>query len=439
MPAAIESVVTEGAFSVEKFVESFEVMVESAGNSRLLRDSVLALAFTGKLVSAGKMDLPVAQVVDAIEKAWLRCKRKEVLLAVESDEIPPSPSRWTWVRLGNLAELVGGVTKGRDLKGRKRLSLPYLRVANVQRGFLDLDEMKEIEINEDELPRYRLESGDILFTEGGDWDKLGRSVVWRAEIDPCIHQNHVFRARMVHGSLNPAWFSRFANSPLGRNYFETAAKRTTNLASINMTQLRNCPMPLPPVAEQKRIVARVDQLMALIDDLEQKQIRKRQLGANFTKASLEALTGAESPEEFDTAWKRVVENWGVVVDRGEKVARLRAAVLELAIRGRLLRGDTNAATIFDGNVNTLTDVPFELPPAWRWMPLRHVAVRTDYGTSQKAHLEPRGIPVLRMNNIQGGRLDLTSLKYVPETTEGLPGLLLAPGSGRPAFQSDQQF
>ena len=155
------------------------------------------------------------------------------------------------------------------LTGRKTIELPYLRVANVQRGYLDLSVMKMICIPEDELPRYALRHGDVLMTEGGDWDKLGRAAIWLSDIVQCIHQNHVFRVRSpLPEKLCPKWVVTYTNSLLGRSYFENAAKQTTNLASINMTQLRGCPLPLPPLAEQQRIVARVDELMALCDQLE---------------------------------------------------------------------------------------------------------------------------------------------------------------------------
>ncbi|CAM3362808.1 hypothetical protein HP438_19765 [Sphingomonas zeae] len=104
-------------------------------------------------------------------------------------------------------------------------------------------------------------------TEGGDWDKLGRAAIWRDEVPNCIHQNHVFRLRFEQSAILPEWVVLFVNSPLGREYFSRAAKQTTNLASINMTQLRSCPIPIPTYAEQRCIVAKVDALMALCDAL----------------------------------------------------------------------------------------------------------------------------------------------------------------------------
>jgi len=273
-----------------RVAESWEVLFDKLPSVAALRDVILELAFTGRLIAPTRGDGQVEVLLRHIEDAWDGRKRKEALPDVSTTEgVPPSPAHWAWIRLGNLAEVVGGVTKGRNLTARDVRSYPYLRVANVQRGFLDLQVMKDIEIPREELPKYRLVPGDILFTEGGDWDKLGRSATWRAEIDPCIHQNHIFRARLVLRDLDPDWFSSFANSPVGRRYFENAAKQTTNLASINMTQLRNCPMPLPPLAEQKRIVAKVEHLMKLCDDLEAKLEAKEETASKLVEAVVKEL------------------------------------------------------------------------------------------------------------------------------------------------------
>lgn len=202
-----------------------------------------------------------------------------------------SRSEWKRARLDEVTQVVGGVTKGRDLGARKVRSLPYLRVANVQRGYLDLAVMKEIEIAADELGRYSLQRGDVLFTEGGDWDKLGRAAVWTGEIDPCLHQNHVFRARPIQGGPEPGWIALCANSTDGRRYFATAAKQTTNLASINMTQLRAFPLLLPSVEEQRRILARVEQLQSLCQDLKAKLRIREETAAKLAEALVTQSTG----------------------------------------------------------------------------------------------------------------------------------------------------
>jgi type I restriction enzyme S subunit len=164
-----------------------------------------------------------------------------------------------------------------------------LRVANVQRGFLELDVIKDIEIPFEELDKFRLQPNDLLITEGGDWDKVGRTAIWRGEIADCIHQNHVFRGRLVSTELRPEWFMLYFNSPVGRRYFESASKQTTNLASINATELRGCPVPTPPLAEQKRIVARVEELLRWCDTLEAQLHQTRTLGTHLLDSTIHHL------------------------------------------------------------------------------------------------------------------------------------------------------
>jgi type I restriction enzyme S subunit len=111
---------------------------------------------------------------------------------------------WPVLELGKFAEIRAGVTLGRRLSG-SAIKMPYLRVANVQDGYLDLNFIKEIEILESERDKWQLQDGDILLTEGGDWDKLGRGVVWHNEIPDCIHQNHIFRLRFDPNEFDPEY------------------------------------------------------------------------------------------------------------------------------------------------------------------------------------------------------------------------------------------
>lgn len=213
-------------------------------------------------------------------------------MAVEGELSTDGTENWSTDRFENVVELQGGVTKGRNLVGEKTVELPYLRVANVQRGHLELDVMKVIEIRERESDKYALRAGDLVITEGGDWDKVGRTAVWREEIKPCIHQNHIFRARPDPKRLWPEWAMLALNSRKGRDYFADASKQTTNLASINMSQLRRFPIPLPPFAEQRRIVAKVDELMAVLDALEAALTTARTTSENLLAATIAKLHAA---------------------------------------------------------------------------------------------------------------------------------------------------
>ena len=179
------------------------------------------------------------------------------------------PEGWKWVKLGEICNIIGGVTKGRDFKGKKTIHLPYLRVANVQDGYLDLKEIKNIEVLPTDKEKYKLEYGDILYTEGGDKDKLGRGTIWKNEIENCIHQNHIFRARPMSDQINSKYIAYFSQTKYAKNYFFKYGKQTTNLASINLTILSNLPITLCPIETQHLIVQAIESRLSVADKLEE--------------------------------------------------------------------------------------------------------------------------------------------------------------------------
>jgi len=176
------------------------------------------------------------------------------------------PAHWEVKRLKFVADVRNGTAKGRDFGSREIVEIPYLRVANVQDGYLDLSDVATIVIARDEIPRYTLRVGDVLMNEGGDFDKLGRGSVWIGQIDLCIHQNHVFavRPRYIGDS---AWINTITFTLYAKHYFILKSKQSTNLASISATNLQDLPVVLPPLAERQRILEFIDSETAKLDAL----------------------------------------------------------------------------------------------------------------------------------------------------------------------------
>ena len=195
----------------------------------------------------------------------------------DTTDLPELPEGWVWARLDAIAALKGGITVDSKRQDQTARVVPYLRVANVQRGYLDLSEVKTISAPASDIESLRLRLGDILFNEGGDRDKLGRGWIWEDQLADCIHQNHVFRARLVAADVLPKLVSWWGNT-FGKDYFQREGKQTTNLASINLTKLSAFPVPLPPLAEQQRIVAEVDRRLTLLRATED------QVDANLQRA-----------------------------------------------------------------------------------------------------------------------------------------------------------
>ncbi len=177
------------------------------------------------------------------------------------------PAHWEVKPLKALAGLQTGLTLGKKYEDQRLTTRPYLRVANVQDGYLNLDDIAELELPAQDVARYELRQGDVLMTEGGDFDKLGRGHVWGGQIAGCLHQNHIFAVRPRRGLLHPRYLALSMSSGYGRAYFTATSKQSTNLASTNSTKLRNFPMPVPKPEEQSGITTWIDQETARIDEL----------------------------------------------------------------------------------------------------------------------------------------------------------------------------
>lgn len=184
-----------------------------------------------------------------------------------NDWLEEVPKDWKLVSLKRVSTTQTGVTLGKTFEGEV-VERPYLRAANVQDGYLDLKKITSIELPPESVGRYELQGGDVLMTEGGDLDKLGRGFLWNNEIEGCLHQNHVFAIRTTRHLLLPEFLTYLTTSRFGRDYFEATGKRTTNLASTNSTKVGQLPVPLPCVDEQAEIVRHLDQRLKQTSQVE---------------------------------------------------------------------------------------------------------------------------------------------------------------------------
>ncbi len=177
------------------------------------------------------------------------------------------PESWHVAKLKYFASIRSGITLGKVYPSETKLvEYPYLRVANVQGSYVDLTDVAMIKVTEEEAIKYRLKDGELLMTEGGDRDKLGRGTVWHAQIDPCLHQNHVFALR-TNEKLLAEYVSYLSASFVGRDYFDVTANQSVHLASTNSTTIMNFTIPYPSTDEQKEIVDYLDDKTAKIDQM----------------------------------------------------------------------------------------------------------------------------------------------------------------------------
>ncbi|WP_267244910.1 hypothetical protein [Streptomyces sp. PR69] len=219
-----------------------------------------------------EVDLPsleeqrrIVKILDEVDFQLDRAMRQREKLAVAASadvaailHAVSSVSSVEWTTLDQVAAISAGVTLGNDEQEAAAVTLPYLRVANVQDGYIDTADIKYVTIRCAEVERYRLRAGDVLLTEGGDLDKLGRGGVWEGRIDPCLHQNHIFKVRCDRDRILPRFLAEYLASPSGKSYFLGVAKQTTNLASVNSTQVKRVPIPLVPLGGQRSVLASIE-------------------------------------------------------------------------------------------------------------------------------------------------------------------------------------
>lgn len=233
--------------------------IESLGNGATFKEVSKAV------VSRVEIELPPLaeqrRIADILDKAdAIRRKRKEAIALTEEllrsaflemfGDPVTNPKGWPVKPLGDVSDVSGGL-QVTSARASNPISMPYLRVANVYRGRLELSEVKEIRVTEAERVRATLRSGDVLVVEGhGNPEELGRSAVWRDEVAGCTHQNHLIRVRATAGVLNATFLSAFLNSSSGRKQMLALGKTTSGLNTISTNNVRSVLIVVPPLKKQ---------------------------------------------------------------------------------------------------------------------------------------------------------------------------------------------
>ncbi|MBK7813918.1 MAG: restriction endonuclease subunit S [Rhodocyclaceae bacterium] len=212
----------------------------------------------------------LADIRKSLLQRVVTCGREDnpALIATGNSWLEKIPRGWSLVMLKRLATIQGGITLGKDYSTVATVEYPYLRVANVQDGYVDLADVTRLDVPPSIAAGVMLQAGDVLMTEGGDLDKLGRGTVWEGQIAPCLHQNHVFAVRCLEHKLLPSFLAYVTASQYGRDYFEATGKRTTNLAATNATKVGMFYIPLPSLAEQHALVAYLDEELGRLTRIE---------------------------------------------------------------------------------------------------------------------------------------------------------------------------
>jgi type I restriction enzyme, S subunit len=315
------------------------------------------------------------------------------------------PNGWAWTSIGDIGAIQGGIQK-QPSRAPRRNAFPYLRVANVLRGRLDLREVERMELFDGELDALRLLPGDLLVVEGnGSPNEIGRSALWRGEIENCVHQNHIIRVRFLAGE--PAFLDYYWNSSEGSAQVTSVASSTSGLHTLSMGKVSRIRVPIAPLAEQCRIVAAIEQQFTRLDAgiaaLNRAQANLKRYRAAVLKAAVEGALTAE---------------WRAAHPNAEPASVLLARILAER-RGRWeadqhAKGNDPARLRYAEPAAPDTSALPSLPEGWVWATVEQLVSRSEYGTSVKCTYEALGMPVLRIPNIAGGEIDLADLKCATE-------------------------
>jgi len=424
--------------TVETFFANFGHLADAPNGAQKLRELILQLAVQGKLVSQDEKDEPASVLMERVnvEKAKL-IKEKSIgktqLAPITSeDESYELPSTWAWVRFGSIAQHNAGKTldKGRNT-GQLR---NYITTSNLYWGYFNLNSVRQMPIEDGELERCTAKPGDLLIVEGGE---AGRAAVWTENYDVCF-QNHIHRARF-YCDIDPFYIYRFFEK-LNLSGEISQYRKGVGISNMSGKALASIALPLPPLEEQKRIVAKVDQLMALCDELEVRQQKQQQGRVRLNNAALDALLTAGDPAEFADHWQRISTNFALLYDHPETIAKLRAAILQLAVQGKLVPQDPNdepawvllerikaeKERLVKGKVikkektlpeNNSSEYQHPITTGWCWSNIQSVTLFvTDGEHSTPPRVPAAGVPMGTAKNVRDGYIDLRVTDFVSEET-----------------------
>ena len=438
--------------NAETFCEQFATFAEAPNGVAKLRELILQLAVQGKLVPQDVNDEPAGVLIGRIEKRKSELIRQALIPkpsafpAVSEDNLPFSiPTGWQWIRLESVCEII---TKGSSptWQGVQYVDandgVLFVTSENVGNYVLrKMDEPKYVERKFNEMePRSILQRDDLLVNLVGA--SIGRSAIYDRDDVANINQA-VGIIRLVRGdiALDRWYLLHYLNSPVSlRIMFEEQVE--TARANLSLTNMKHFLVPLPPLAEQRRIVGKVDQLLGLCDELAARQAARREARSALVGATLDRLVSARSAAEFPAHAHRLRDHFDRLFDTPTTLPQLRQAILQLAVQGQLVPQDPNDEPVetllitaerkkakWEGPIDE-QEVPFQLPPSWKWFRLGDISMlKHGYAfSSQFFTSEPAPFVLTTPGNFyeKGGFRDRESKrKYYSGPVD--PEFILKPG------------
>ncbi|MDZ4333242.1 MAG: restriction endonuclease subunit S [Pseudomonas sp.] len=414
--------------------DNLPLLAGAPNGIKKLRELILELAVRGKLVPQDPSDEPASELLKRIAEKMARLvvdgstKKQKQLPGITQDETPfDVPAGWCWVRMGAVGETNIGLTYSPSDVGD--IGIPVLRSSNVQKGQIDLSDLVRVDMSV--KGSALVQEGDLLIcARNGSKALVGKTAMISSLTEPMA-----FGAFMAifRSQLNP-YLLRFINSPLFRKFIDDV--NTTTINQITQNNLRTTLLPLPPLAEQHRIVAKVDELMALCDHLEAQQADAECAHAQLVQALLDSLTRASDANEFAANWQRLAEHFHTLFTNEPSIDALKQTLLQLAVMGKLVPQDPSdepadklieriskerAKLVATGQLKkqkqlehvTNDEKYFPPPNGWVWTRFGTTIQSLNNGLYKPAGFyTDSGVISLRMYNIQDGAIVFTDARRV---------------------------
>jgi type I restriction enzyme, S subunit len=404
----------------------FDAAFAAPDGIKKLRELILTLAMQGKLVPQDPNDEPASELLKAIEiQKYGNSKANKLLPEINLADMPYElPKGWKWVFLGEIGQTNIGLTYAPSDVSDTSTGTPVLRSNNIQNGKLDLTDLKRVvkAIKENVL----VQQGDLLICARNG----SKALVGKTAIITGLSEEMAFGAFMaIFRSQFNEYLLYFINSPLFRNMIDEVNTMTIN--QITQNNLKSTICPLPPLAEQRRIVVEIDRLMARCDELEKLKADRSQKLLTFHTAALDKLLKAKESSDFSTAWHFITQNFSELYSVKENVTELRKAILQLAVMGKLVPQDPNdepasellkaielekQRLVKEGKIKKSKplpeidreEIPYTLPNGWEFVRFGELATEIATGpfglTIHKSDYIDNGIPLINPIHMVNGKI-----------------------------------
>ncbi len=434
--------------NAERLLEQYEKIADAPNAIDRLRVLILDLAVRGKLVPQVPAEEPAKELLARAKNAKQTIRNARGIGRNEEPELSKSagevtsPTHWAWAHLSDFALVLGGK---RLPSGAAFSQTPtehiYIRITDMKNGTIIEEGIKFISSEvQRQISKYTIDQDDIYVTIAGTIGEVGR-VPFR------FHGHNLTEnaAKIVFREIDRDFLMLTLQSDDVQNQFADKTNRVAQ-PKLALKRILGARVPVPPLSEQHRIVAKVDELMALCDQLEAARAAREATRDRLAAASLARLNTPDAETFADDA-HFALDALPALTARPDQIKQLRQTILNLAVRGKLVPQDPKdepAEELLkriaeerdelvkskvirrDGLLDPVlaTEHPFAIPATWSWARIGDVVHFTQYGTSQKSHPSEKGVPVLTMGNVQDGRVVWSNEKRIPEDSSDLPDLYL---------------